>query len=102
MYKRMVWLAAALAVTCVFISAAWARQPWQAPYTGEDATGADVLAFWAFSKDAPEMESSGKGYKLGMRGESRLVEGGVFGGMCLDVSRPELEKVAKPEGASAG
>lgn len=60
--------------------AAGLEQPWQTPYAGDEATGAQVVALWTFSAPEPGSDASGKGHNLSLRGQSRYVEEGAFGG----------------------
>ncbi|MFW5798390.1 MAG: LamG domain-containing protein, partial [Planctomycetota bacterium] len=77
------------------------KQPWQAPYEGEEATGASVLGLWTFPKAEPTQDGSGNGHRLALRGGSRFVEGGRFGGTCLEVFRVDSKTKDEPEGAAA-
>lgn len=59
-------------------------QPWQSPYAGADATGANVIALWHFDEGAPGKDSSGKGHDLSLRGkDTRYTAEGKFGGGLL-------------------
>ncbi|MCK5804083.1 MAG: hypothetical protein KAI66_14705 [Lentisphaeria bacterium] len=88
-------------VTClVWVLALWSsaaepgrKQGWEEPYTGEEVTGEHVVAFWRFDGPKPLEDVSGKALKL--RGESRIVKEGRFGGgLKCTASPPE-----KPDGA---
>ena len=76
--RTMQFITAALTL-CLFAGSGFAEQPWQKEYTGEDATGAHVIALWSFNADAPGRDASGK-YVLAPRGQSRFVAEGKFGG----------------------
>jgi len=53
----------------------------QKPYSGEDATGANVLALWQFDAENPTKDASGKGHTLQVRGkDTRFVNAGKWGG----------------------
>ncbi len=66
---------------CMPLSAQIA-EPWQAPYTGEDATGDHVIAFWNFDETgAVVSDVSGNGHDGALSGASRHEEG-RFGG-CI-------------------
>ncbi|NQT17872.1 MAG: LamG domain-containing protein, partial [Planctomycetes bacterium] len=54
--------------------------PWQSAYTGQEATGANVIALWQFSPGAEAEDGSGNGHQLALRGESRFIAEGRFGG----------------------
>lgn len=54
---------------------------WEEPYTGEDATGADIIALWKFLPDSPATDNSENGHLLTVRGQdSYFVEDGKFQG----------------------
>lgn len=55
-------------------------QPWQTEYTGEAATGSHVIGLWQFNSGADLKDSSGRGHDLKLRGSSKIVPGGRFGG----------------------
>ena len=87
-----------IVVAAVLLAAAmgWAgSRPWERPYGGEEATGPEVVALWQFEKRAETKDSSGKGHELKMRGRSRGVDGGRFGGGLECFAAPK----DKPEGA---
>lgn len=65
-------------------TAAEVGQPWQRPYVGDDATGAVVLAYWAFEPGVEGADASGHGHPLAPRGPARFGGGGVAGGGCLE------------------
>ena len=70
---------------------------WQKPYAGEEATGENVIALWNFSCGAEGQDRSGHGHGLTLRGQTRFVEGGRFGG-CLE-SFPAGKENDRPQGA---
>lgn len=93
-----------IALACVPAASILAGQeddvpPWQKPYTGQEATGPNVIALWQFNPGAEGKDSSGHGHDLTLRGQSRFVGEGRFGG-CLE-SFPADEKNDKPQGAMA-
>jgi len=57
-------------------------EPWNAPYTGEDATGDHVVGLWNFEAGAELKDGSGNGHDLTLHG-AKVVAGGRFGG-CLE------------------
>jgi hypothetical protein len=58
-----------------------ALQPWQSPYTADEATGDHVIALWQFDGDNPGKDSSGHGLDLTLRGdETKFVAQGKWGG----------------------
>jgi len=60
------------------------KQSWQAPYSGDDASGDRVMALWKFDEAGPKIKDhSGRGLELTFRGRSRIVAGGKFG-PCLE------------------
>ena len=80
----------AAAIATILCGAAWAEgedaarlaEPWNAPYTGEDAAGGHVIALWAFDAGAELADSSGHGHDLKLNG-AKVVADGRFGG-CLE------------------
>jgi len=99
---RIAFVAVALAWTLAAKGPALAQDetpPWQKPYTGEQATGADVIALWQFDPEAEAVDTSGHGHDLTLRGETRFAPDGRFGG-CLE-SFPADEKNDKAQGAMA-
>jgi hypothetical protein len=83
----------------LFASAAIAGEPWNQPYTGEDATGPHVIALWSFDGPHPAMDNSGNEHAIVFRGQSRVTREGRFGkGIeCFNVPAGE----DSPEGAMA-
>src|SRR3972149_52728 len=73
--------------------------PWQKPYTGEEATGENVIALWQFNPGEEAKDNSGNGHDLSLRGQARFVENGRFAS-CLE-SFPADQENDKPQGASA-
>lgn len=77
---------------CVVAAVAWdgtsaqdAGQSWRRPYIGTDATGAVVLAYWAFEPGAMGGEASGRGLPMIPRGPAQFVGGGgVADSGCLE------------------
>jgi hypothetical protein len=67
----------------VGLAAHGANEPWRELYRGEQATGEQVIALWQFQAGAEAEDSSGRGHKLTLRGNSRFVSGGLFGS-CLE------------------
>jgi hypothetical protein len=57
--------------------------PWQEPYEGASANGPQVIAIWHFDEGQPGADASGNGHDLSLRGDSRYVSDGRFGG-CLE------------------
>ena len=89
-----------LAILTTTALAAAAPQPWQAPYEGDEATGPNVLGLWTFDAADPARDASGNGNDLALRGRSRFVDGGRFGGKCLEIFRVDSKTEDKPEGAA--
>jgi len=81
------------------LSPVWSAEPWQALYTGEDATGPNVIGLWQFQPGAELKDSSGHGHDLTLRGQARVVTEGPLGG-ALE-SFPAGETNDKPQGAIA-
>ena len=80
--------ATALATMLLFTPAALAQenapeQPWERPYAGDNVTGPGVIALWQFDARAETEDNSGNGHELTLRGETRFVAEGKFGG-CLE------------------
>ncbi len=91
-------------LTWAAAAGSWAAEPvdlppWQKPYTGSEAAGPGVIAFWSFEPPSELKDASGHGHDLTLRGESRVVAGGRFGS-CLE-SFPADENKDKPQGALA-
>ena len=61
-----------------------AEAPWKSIYSGEEATGAHVIALWQFQPGKEAEDNSGHGHALTPRGKTRFAEGGLFGN-CLDI-----------------
>ncbi|MCC6446280.1 MAG: LamG domain-containing protein [Armatimonadetes bacterium] len=72
---------------------------WQKAYTGDDATGPEVIALWQFAPSQAGRDSSGRGHDLTLRGQARFLTEGPFGG-CLE-SFPAGESGDRPQGAVA-
>ena len=89
------------ALTLLSLAPVFAQtSPWEAPFAGEDATGANVVALWHFDADAPGKDASGHGHDLTLRGkDSHFVPDGKFGGGLM------VEEKAEPgdtrQGATA-
>jgi hypothetical protein len=73
--------------------------PWQKPYTGQEATGENVIALWRFDAGEEGKDNSGRGHDLTLRGQSGYAADGRFGS-CLE-SFPADEENDKPQGALA-
>jgi hypothetical protein len=71
--------------------------PWQHPYTGEEATGENVIALWQFLPGRETQDNSGHGHDLTLRGQARFVPTGRFGS-CLE-SFPADRENDHPQGA---
>ncbi len=69
-------------------------QPWQKPYSGRTA---NVIALWHFDAGEETADASGHGHRLKLRGRSRFVSQGKFGG-CLE-SFPANKDNDKAQGA---
>lgn len=70
------------AVSVLSFSPAFAQtSAWEAPFTGANATGSNVVALWHFDADAPGKDASGNGHDLNLRGkDSHFITNGKFGG----------------------
>ncbi len=55
------------------------RQPWDAPYTADDAAGQHVIALWSFDDEDALKDVSGHGHDLKLSG-AKLAKDGRFGG----------------------
>ena len=80
-------------------SAAMPPEPWQQLYTGDDATGRNVIGLWQFLPGQETRDNSGHGHDLTLRGQARCVTEGPFGG-ALE-SFPAGTDNDKPQGAIA-
>jgi hypothetical protein len=78
----IIWRMMLLLAVCEAVQAAPAAeiQPWQKLYTGQEATGANVIALWQFQPGQEAKDASGHGHDLTLRGNSRFVAGGPLGG----------------------
>ena len=74
-------------------------QPWAKLYTGEEATGANVIALWQFQPGKEAVDNSGNGHDLALRGQARFVPDGKFGS-CLESFGAD-DKNDKAQGALA-
>ena len=74
-------------------------QPWQKIYTGQEATGENVIGLWQFQPGQETKDASGHGHELKIQGEARFLTEGPLGG-CLE-SFLGGEKNDKPQGAAA-
>lgn len=62
-------------------SAATLSETWQSGYTGEDATGPQVLGYWQFKPGAELEDSSGRGHRLQLAGAAPVAEGKFNGAL---------------------
>ncbi len=94
MHKTIAFLLAVFTV-----STAFATENWREPYAGVDAIGDHVLAYWTFDESNPLVDAGGKDLLLQLRGETRTVADGKFGGglECFNAD-PDLAK-NKAQGA---
>ena len=85
---RRTWTAAAIAAILSSVALAQDEQsvqlaePWNAPYTGQHATGDHVVGLWSFDAGAELIDGSGNGHHLMLNG-AKIVADGRFGG-CLE------------------
>lgn len=63
-------------------AAAQLAEPWDQPYTGEDADGGHVLGYWRFEAGNETADSSGRGHVLTISGAEIHSEGKF--GSCLE------------------
>ncbi len=78
---------AAGALAMILCGPVWAQdeetvqlaEPWNAPYTGDDAKGDHVVGLWSFDEGAELADGSGGGHDLTLNG-AKGVAGGRFGG----------------------
>ncbi len=78
---------------------AQSEQPWRKLYTGQQATGENVIALWQFHPGREAQDNSGHGHLLMLRGQARWVKEGLFGS-CLESFSADGEH-DKAQGASA-
>ncbi|HPO72408.1 MAG TPA: hypothetical protein PLJ31_06555 [Armatimonadota bacterium] len=78
----IIWRMMLLLAACGALHAAPAAetQPWQKLYTGQEATGANVIALWQFQPGQEAKDASGHGHDLKLRGNTRFIAGGPLGG----------------------
>ena len=83
----------------IWVFGVWAeeKQPWRRLYTGEEATGKNVIALWQFLPGQEAKDNSGNGHNLTLRGQSRFVPEGLFGS-CLETFPADREN-DRPQGA---
>lgn len=86
----------ALLIRCPLL-AEEAGPPWAQFYSGEEASGPDVIALWQFLPGQETSDNSGHGHNLRLRGQSRFVTGGRFGN-CLECF-PSTGSKDTPNGA---
>jgi len=60
-------------------------EPWETEYSGEDATGEQVVGLWSFNEGGPTKDVSGHGHD-GALEEAKICPKGLFGG-CLESFR---------------
>jgi hypothetical protein len=58
-----------------------AAETWQSGYTGEDATGPQVLGYWRFDAAAPTADASGRGHTLTLAGAAAVADGRLGGAL---------------------
>jgi hypothetical protein len=87
-----------LGLTTAMAAEAPSTQPaWQQPYSGQDATGPNVIALWHFDADAPTKDASGHGHDLKLQPTgSKFSSSGKFGG-SLQITLAD-KVVDKPHG----
>lgn len=77
--------AATMVVLCLLLAAVYpssaddAAQPWKQLYSGDEATGPNVIGLWQFLPGQETKDVSGNGHDLTLRGEGRFVTEGPFG-----------------------
>ena len=74
-----------LALSCICCSHLFAQpmEPWQSAYTGEDASGSHVIAFWNCDEEGGTVSDvSGNGHDGTLTGVSRRAEGRF--GRCIE------------------
>lgn len=83
----------ALMVVACSASSVFAAEKWREPYTGKDAIGDHVLGYWTFDESSPMVDASGNEQELTLRGRTKAVVDGKFGGglECFNAD-PDLEK----------
>jgi len=93
---------AVLLVSCLLVQAGRAevqlRDPWEAAYAGDDASGKHVVALWQFDAGHDLEDSSGHGHGLTLRG-GKIAPDGKFGGALESFPGHPVED--KPHGARA-
>ncbi len=82
---------------CAAAACAADEPPWSRLYSGEQATGKNVIALWQFLPGQETKDNSGRGHALKLRGQSRFVKDGRFGS-CLE-SFPADVKHDRAQGA---
>ncbi len=82
-FKKLAGIAGIAGLVSLLAGAAFAVEevaPGQ-PYSGDAASGENVVALWQFPPDGPALESSGKPFRLEIRGrDTRFTDEGRFGG----------------------
>lgn len=85
--RKCVWLPVVFLLAVCSRLAAQAPllcDPWDAEYTGDDATGKQTIALWQFTADAEGADASGHGHAATLQG-ARIHPEGRFGS-CLECS----------------
>ena len=83
MFRIRLFMTVALTAVVVLAAQAQEKAPWRSLYTGDDLTGADVVACWQFQPGRESQDNSGHGHDLTLRGDSRFAPDGKFGA-CLE------------------
>lgn len=88
-----------VALSCPVWSAGVAAQPWQQLYTGEEATGPNVIGLWQFLPGQELKDTSGHKHDLTLRGQAAVVKQGPFGAALESFAAGTAND--KDQGASA-
>ncbi|MGE5531850.1 MAG: LamG domain-containing protein, partial [Bacteroidota bacterium] len=67
------------ALTAAVSAAEAPKEPWQQLYTGQEATGPNVIGLWQFLPGQETSDNSGHKHDLALQGQSRFVKEGPFG-----------------------
>jgi len=82
-----------IALTALLANAQEPRltEPYAAAYTGDDATGQHVIAYWPFDGDTPLVDASGKGHHLALNGAVTSADGRIGGALVSGRGWPDAD-----------
>lgn len=97
--KTFFLLTCLMLVTTRLALAQEAAPAWQQPYVGDEAVGEHVIGLWRFDAGNEKADSSGRGHNIvQLRGQTRFVAEGKFGGALESFASDPEQENNKPEG----